>query len=441
MSKIKLRDYQEKAVSDVIEYYDDIAFGGPDNIVIESSVGSGKSLIIAAICQAIPDEPIVIAVSITELIDQIAEHLDLLGLDYSIVKANREAEFDKNHRIQLVMAQTLYARVDKLDLNCSIFIRDEIQIEYETKRSNKILDKLKPELKVGLTGTIYDGTGFMLNNITVIKTIPITELQSKGYLSKVKAMVPRWSEKIDYSKVKSSGSDYNTVSLDEITNKDTFLNMAIDSMNALNAKSKKTIIFCSTIDQAENFTAKLKKNGYEVDLVHSKRNSKENDAVIESFRTGLPIKRIYKKGNQEDSLFEENEDMPICRALVNVMKLTTGFDVKDIALGVTIRPSTSRVLVTQAIGRLVRTHPDKPFAELLDLAGWTRQFGFFTNEYIPPRRTGNKEEDDKAKAELKDEAMPNLDLSLDSEEPEEINLDKYNLIIKELKEKEQAIID
>ena len=284
MQTIVLRDYQQKAVDDTVNYYNECFLGGSNNIAIESPVGSGKSLIIAAICQAIDDEPIVIAVSITELIDQIAEHLDLLNLDYSIIKAGRESEYDPSHRIQLVMAQTLYARIDKLNINCSIFIRDELQIEYETKRSQKILAKLNPEFKVGLTGTIYDGSGFKLNNIEVVKTIPISELQEKGFLSKVKAMIPLWSEKIDYSKVKSSGSDYNTVSLDEITNKDTFLNMAIDSMNAVNAKTKKTIVFCSTIDQATKFTNKLIANGYTAVAYHSRSSKDENKLAIEWFR-------------------------------------------------------------------------------------------------------------------------------------------------------------
>ena len=127
------------------------------------------------------------------------------------------------------------------------------------------------------------------------------------------------------------------------------------------------------------------------------------------------------------------------KVLVNVTRLTTGFDIKDIALGVTIRPSTSRVLVTQAIGRLVRTHSNKPFAELLDLAGWTKQFGLFTDEYIPPSKIGDEDKDRELKTKLLEPSLPNLELALDSDKPQELDLNKYNLIIKTLKAKEAKL--
>lgn len=352
--EIKLRPYQLSAVEDTIG---EVVFGDTANVVIEAPTGSGKSIIIAALCKELDDQRITIIVNITELIDQIAEHLDLLGLDYSILKAGREHQFDANHRIQLVMAQTLYARLDKVDFNCDIMIQDEYHREYSTQRTSKILNKLQPNSRIGLSATPFDNEGFLLHGATMVGTTTVDNLEKQGFLSPIKYLVPKWSEMLDYSVVSKTGSDYNTEKLDTVVNTSEHIARSIESMNYIDAKNKKCIIFCSTIAQCENITQAMKVDGFLVESVHSKKKSKVNDAILDAFKHNKGYKEPRDEDSTDPTLFDEEQakmEYPHIKCLVSVAKLSTGFDVKDIDLGILMRPTMVRSLFIQMVGRNTR---------------------------------------------------------------------------------------
>ena len=110
MSKkeIILRPYQENIINETLAA---VQFGS-DNVVIDSPPASGKSIIISKTAQELSKQGnVVISITITALLDQIASHLDMIGQSYSILKAGRESEFNPNEKIQLVQAHTLHARI------------------------------------------------------------------------------------------------------------------------------------------------------------------------------------------------------------------------------------------------------------------------------------------------------------------------------------------
>jgi len=443
MEQIVLRDYQQAAVDDTSGA---LAFSS-NNLVINIPTGGGKSLVIAGLCREFDNHRITIMVNITELIDQIAEHLDLLNLDYSILKAGRESEFDPDHRIQLVMAQTLYARIDKVKFHCELLIQDEYHREYRTQRTTKILNKLTPDARIGLSATPYDNEGFLLKDAELIESTSVLDLQEQGFLSELKYFVPKWAESIDYSSIAKTGSDYNSAKLDEKINTNTHIDKSIQAMNQMDAKNKKSIVFCSTIEQCEKVTEAMKADGFLAESIHSKKHNKINDAILHAFKYNLPYTEpvINRKESTDPTLFDENTDTqepPLITHLVSVAKLSTGFDVKDIMLGIMMRPTMVRSLFVQMVGRVARIHPDKTHGEILDLSKLVSTHGFHTDEYKPPVRSGDLEADKELMATIKqNQGMPNLDLALDSDEPSEIDIDKYTMTIKALKEREEKLRD
>lgn len=112
-----LRPYQ----LEVIEDTEAALMFGSTNVVVESPPASGKSFLISETAYRLakrhPNKKIVISITISALLDQIAHHLKLVGTDYSILKAGRDSEFDPEKQIQLCQAQTLHARIDKLGGN------------------------------------------------------------------------------------------------------------------------------------------------------------------------------------------------------------------------------------------------------------------------------------------------------------------------------------
>ena len=439
----KLYDYQKKAINDTLA---SMMFDNPNNIAIDLPTGAGKSMVIAGLCAELADKSIVILVNITELIDQLAEHLDHFNLDYSIIKAGRDSEFNPDARIHIAMSQTMHKRLDKIDVQCDILIQDEIHKEYNTERTQSIMYKLKPDCRIGTSATCYDSSGFALADTENIESIAIPELERKGFLAPLNYYVPLWSERIDYSDVKQTAGEYNTVSLDLKINTDTFLDAAIVSMNEMNAKQKKTIVFCSSIEQCDNVVAKLKLDGFAAEGIHSKSGKRHNDTILSSFKHGTTyVASQLTKTKSDKSLFDDSVEpvLPVITCLVSVNKLAVGFNVKDIQLGVLLRSVRTRSYFIQMVGRTIRSSPGKQFGEILDCAQCVSTHGFHSEPYFPPKRTSDPEADKQTMAEIRNKrSMKFLKHILDDQsEPQLINLKDYQVQVKSMVAKEKAVRD
>lgn len=431
MSKKVIVDRQYQA--DIIEETLAAIEFGSDNIVIDSPPSSGKSYIISRTAQHLALKgKVVISITITALLDQIAEHLDLVGQEYSILKAGRESEFDITKQVQLVQAHTLHARLSSTKVDADYFLMDEVHREYQTDRTSAILNFLKPKARIGYSGTCYDQAGFALENAEMLTTTTVQSLQDQGYLCPIKYYIPKWSEQVDFSQVKSSGNDYNNTELERIINTTEHLQLAIKSMNDLDAKNKKTLVFCSSIEQADKFTNMLNQAGYEAMSFHSKSENSED--ILRAFKHNVPFKKTNKKQKDQDTgdLFESmpmatlSEPEKYVKCLVSINRLGIGFDCPDVVLGVQLRPTMVRSLFIQQVMRMARMHPSKQFSEYLDLAQTTSRFGFHTDHYVPPQRTGDKAADKKAMQDLESTyALDDINVVLDSDEPTCITRESY----------------
>ena len=372
---------------------------------------SGKSIIISKTAQELSKNgKVVISITITALLDQIAEHLDLIGQSYSILKAGRESEFNPDEKIQLVQAHTLHARLSKSTIDADFYLQDEVHREYMTDRTRDILRFLSPKARIGYSGTCYDQAGFALEGAEMLTTTTTIDLQDQGYLCPIKYYIPKWAEQVDYSQVKSSGNDYNNVELEKIINSPEHLALVIKSMNEMDAKNKKTLVFCSSIEQADKVTDALVKAGYEAMSYHSKSDNSEE--ILDAFRNNTPFVKKPKKQKMKDletgDLFaddmqfssEPEIEEKYIKCLVSINRLGIGFDCPDVVLGVQLRPTLVRSLYIQQVMRLARKHESKQFSEYLDLAQTTSRFGFHDDDYVAPVRTGDRTVDKKNMQEI-----------------------------------------
>lgn len=404
------RPYQQEALDQTEA---EIVFGGT-NLVLSAPTSWGKSFYIAKICEKYDLDRIVIMVNIDELIDQISEALTSIKLDHSILKAGREAEFDSTKRIQIVMSHTFYSRYSSIDILAAKLIIDERHKEYNTPRTMKLVEALEPEAIIGTSATPYDNQGFMLDGCQIIETATGQSLTDDGYLCPLHYYTTRWSERIDYSKVKRHGGDYTTGALDEIINTPRHIEMIADSMDQLNAKSKKTLVFCSSIAQADAISKELEKRNYSVEAYHSKRSKKDNASIIDSFKNNTPYSGSEEEKKSVNLFTDDNDNIinnaePI-KCLVSINKVAIGFSQTDIQLGVILRPSKIRSLMVQIAGRMKRIDPSKEFTEVLDCAQMLSTHGFVdTDHYEPPIKTEdtdtNKANIDNATRHLKLEGL------------------------------------
>ena len=378
---MQLRPYQARAVQDAIF---ESEMDGKKQVILEAPTSAGKSLMMSELASQLSGR-VLILVNITALIDQIADHLDELSIPYSILKAGYEDKFDPTQRIHLVMSQTFYARKDNIDLGkIDYIIQDECHKEWLTSRTLSVLQKYNPITRFGFSGTPYDESGYALQNSdSHIQTISIPELQANGWVSPLKYFIPKWSEKINYDELRSSGSDYSGAAIDELIATDSYANLVVQSMNQMNAKELKTIVFANSIEHADKLAKALNNNGYKAYAYHSENDNKEADLVLESFRTNKPISLI-----DESSLFGSDDTASggviDVRCLVSVSKVAIGFDVPDIDLGVLCRPTKVLSLYRQLTGRVLRAHHNKEYGIILDLAGCVSRHGFHDEPYSPP---------------------------------------------------------
>lgn len=417
---MKLYKHQEEAVSEILY---ELEVEEKKNIIGEMFTSFGKSLVMSELAKNL-DGRVLILVNITPLIDQIAEHLDEIGCDYSVLKAGYEDKFDHTKKIQLVMSQTYFARVDKIKFDkVDYILQDEAHREWETARTKKVLLSLNPKGRAGFTATPYDGVGYALENCEyIVRTKSAKELEEDGYIVPVRYYVPEWSEKVDYSELRMSGSDYSGEAIDEMINTQEFLDLTVKSMNQMNAKEKKTLVFANSIEHADAIADALKKDGYSVISYHSKTNPIEAQEAMESFKEGKCISK---------DLF--GSSTPI-KCIVAVSKISIGFSVKDIELGVMCRPTKRRSLWVQIVGRMVRAYPNKEYAELLDLAQCVKTHGFANEPYFPPKK-GDKKALEEEKDRLACEVVP----ILAGKEPTLLTREIIDVKVKELQRKEKTI--
>ena len=337
--------------------------------------------------------------------------------------------FDPSKRIQLVMAQTLHARNDKLEMKADYLLKDEVHVEWlGQKRMDSIYHSLGEPTIIGVSGTPYSAKGYKLvGSDDLIRTKSVKELTDDGFLSPVRYFVPRWAEEVNYDELTVKGNDYTESDIDGIVLDEGYMKPAIDSMFEMGIDKKKTIVFCNSIEHCDLVADELASKGVKAYPFHSKVDKKFSDQILESFRYNKPL---YERNLME----EEVEDVPRCRVLCAVNKISIGFDVPDIELGVMMRKMAVRSLFYQQIGRLIRTSQGKEYAELLDIANNTATFGFHDEIYNPPVQG------DKNGLDRENERLAAKEISLIVEdEPTEVERSLVFAKVEELKQKAKRI--
>jgi superfamily II DNA or RNA helicase len=409
-NKIILRKYQEQILDTLFD-----KLKHKDKAIITLGMGGGKSLIISKIAEHYnKDKKIIILTNVSMLINQLKEHLDMLNLDYSIIKSNETVISDKSN-IYLIMEQSFHESSRSLhSIDCDILIKDEFHIGYSGKRYKNIIESVSPKKIIGLTGTPITEQGYILDGFSKDDLITFgstKDLTDQGFLVPLKYFTPKWSLDIDYSSVKKTGIDYSTTELDKIINTYSHNDLIMKSMIDLDARNKKTLVYCNSIEHCDSLTALLKSNGFLVDSIHSKKNHIDNENILSNFK-----KTMHSSID----------------CIVSVSKLTTGFNEPHSQLLVLCRPTKILRLYLQILFRVARLHPSKKFGEILDLAQCVPEHGFGTQQID---FTSSRKDPSKKKNMLKEFKL----LVRNLKPPYSIDFNDLKLIMKEVKVKNLKI--
>lgn len=334
-----LRPYQKRVVDKIIS-------SDSGKFIIELPTGAGKSVIIQKLVEKYCSMGMMCAVVVNKsaLIPQLKGNLLSTGLSVGVIKAGQHVDVD-NQNVILIMEQSLRS---SHKIKADVLIRDEVHDGYNGKRFNSVVEMVSPDVFIGLTATPISESGSYLfdDSYEYICGATTLGLIQDGYLSAVDYVVPKYSELLDYSTLRSSGSDYSVSSVDMLINTErhnTFVvKQIVENIYRDDGSMKPTMVFASSIEHAKAINRTLLATGIRSGVVHSKDES-NSDAVVKAFKMGR------------------------LDVIVNMSKLTTGFDHPAVEMIVLCRPTKVLRLYLQIVGRGLRLSEGKKKCIVLDL--------------------------------------------------------------------------
>ncbi len=368
-----LRKYQKLAIDQLYEWF---RFNRHGNPCIVLPTGSGKSHVVAAICQDSikrwPDTRILMATHVKELIEQNAEKMLLhwpdapLGI-YSAGIGRKESHC----KITFAGIQSIRNKAHEIG-HIDLMIVDEAHlISHNTDTSyRKLIDALKiinPALRViGLTATPYRlGHGMLTDDEGIfhdlIEPTSIEALVEDKYLAPLRSKLT--GTQLSVKGVHRRGGEFIEKELQAAVNKSHTNAEVVREVIKLAGDRKAWLFFCAGVDHAHAIKDMLVDSGIPADCITGETPKIERERMIADFKSGR------------------------LRALTNANVLTTGFDYPDIDLIAMIRPTMSAGLYVQMAGRGMRIKSHTDHCLVLDFAGVVQMHGPITNVQ-PPNKAG-----------------------------------------------------
>lgn len=347
------RPYQAEAIKKGVEFFH---APGDKNAFQILPTGSGKSVVIANIAKELPGDTIVFQPS-KEILTQNFAKYTAYGYRAAIYSASVGKKF-----VDKITFATIGSVNKKHHLfrNVKHIIVDECHLVNPKDGMYHNFIKAHPEAKVlGLTATPYRLASFMdgamlkfLNRTnprifnTVNYYIDNSVLFDAGHLAKLE-----YFDKtvVDRSKLQmnSSGSDFSEHSLKQYYKEIGMVNTTIGYANRLLDKRKNLLVFCSMISEAREVSAGVPGSV----VLTGETEQALRDRILAQFKAG------------------------IIKCVVNVGVLTTGFDYPALEAVLIARSTMSLALYYQIVGRVMRPHPEKESAWIVDLGGNIKFFG------------------------------------------------------------------
>lgn len=332
------RPYQSQAVVRIRE----ACLSGP--VCAVAPTGSGKTVIACMILDAaaLKGSKSLIVAHTREIIQQTAARFMAAGLHTGVVMAGTRP--DPTAMVQVASIQTL-ARRDFPDVR--IVILDECHHAVSDSYKRLIDHYLaRKAVIIGLTATPerLDGRGLGtvgFNSLVQVATAP--DMIEQGFLARPQILVPPPKPIIE----EVARGDYTPRALTDFARRlegdpiEHYLN---------HAQGRKGVVFACNIEHSLSMVERFKEAGVRADHIDGETPRAKRDALLAALRAG---------------------DLDL---LSNCMILGEGWDLPDLEVAILARPTKSRALHRQQIGRIMRPVPGK-HALVIDHAGNTPRLG------------------------------------------------------------------
>jgi len=308
-------------------------------------MAAGKTIILAEIVRRL-EGPVLILVNKSLLIKQIEEALNWAGITPAIYSASLNRKEIGNVTLGTIQSVCNYTGEFKFKTIC---VDEGHRFDFEYGQVAKIYGNCQV---IGFTATPFTadgpiyGEGKVFTHKTYVRSI--RTMTEEGHLVPLAYQGAKESVKLDFSKVKKNKDDYVLKDLQNVfTENEEKVKLQVEDALSKSTGYNKILVVTTGIKHAEMVYGQLENAA----IIHSKQSKEEQAKNLAS----------YKEGNT--------------RILVSVLIVSEGFNDPPSQVLWLMRPTRSPVLYLQAAGRVLRKHPGKDHAVLLDYGNVVNELG------------------------------------------------------------------
>ena len=328
--KFKLYEHQERILEDINKSRKE----GINTSLVVIPTGTGKSQIVIEDLKQLAEDNKIKRVLIMVPSIPIKEDWE-----------KRVEIFNGKLDIEIKYYNTVFLEKNSLPKDYYDYVVFDEAHHAQAANCKKTLQYFTPKYLIGLTATPERLDKRKLDEIfgQYETKLTLREAIEKGVISNIRCY--RLISNIDLSEVRYNGKDYNYADLEKT--------LVIDSRNELIVKTikkyfapqkdfyKQGIVFCVNIQHCKKLEKML------------------NDA-------GIKAKAVYGSNRENDVIFESYKNKEI-QFLLSCQVISEGWDCPQTEIVVMARPTLSKVLYLQQIGRGVRNYPGKECLYVIDV--------------------------------------------------------------------------
>lgn len=373
---VSLRPYQERAIDQLRASL----AAGNRRVLVYSPTGSGKTVLAEAMIRGVVAKGgrVLFIANRTQLVAQASAHLTRAGIDHGILQSTNTRDL---HR-PVTVASIDSIAVRGVPDDVSLFVIDEAHGCAASKKYLALLTKYNRVRTVGLSATPFShGLGKHYDELhgalfqELVVAASIRELIEQGYLVDCDIYAPHEPDLTGVASQRGIGGelDYNERQLAEAIDKPALVGDIISHW-LKHAAGKPTVVFATNIVHSQHIVAEFERAGVSACHIDYHHTDEERAAILTGFNEG----RFTVLSNS--ALLAEGWDSPQCEVMILA------------------RPTRSLIRYVQMAGRVLRPHPGKDRALILDHSGSVLRLGFPTDD-LPlelddgsPNKAGSRQE-------------------------------------------------
>jgi superfamily II DNA or RNA helicase len=330
-AELQLRPYQAEAIAAAKRAYE----RGTKSAIITLPTGAGKTVVFAALARDFLPERTLILAHREELLFQAKNKIaGIAGVSAGIEKGRTKSS--AHHSVVVASVQSLMRGRDIAGKRFGLCVIDEAH-HAAAPSYRAVLKRLKPRRILGVTATPFRTDHLKLSKVfeNNVYTKTLLDLIEEGYLTDIRVRTLPIS--VDLSGVRMQQGDYREDDLGQA------LEPTIEKLADIVAaefRHRKLVAFCPLRETSRQWTAALQRRN--LPAAHIDGESPGRAKILDAFA--------------------RNE----IRFLSNASLLTEGYDEPSIDTVLVLRPTKSRILFSQMIGRGTRLFPGKDHLLVID---------------------------------------------------------------------------